>query len=123
MTKTPELPLDKDEAHMLAKPLAEIQELYPNTIMSREQLAWLNLFIALGYVTAPRWVLIRQRLREEKAKNITPKPEVSAPQSSPVPPAAPQAPVAPSYAAPVGGNDPAAKPFTMPKGVAPLGSF
>jgi hypothetical protein len=71
LTSTPELALDKDEAHNLAVAAAEVAKFYPTTI-DPKALAWFNLMLAAGVVYGPRVYLIRERLKAERAKDVTP---------------------------------------------------
>lgn len=108
LTSTPELALDKEEAHDLALAAAEVAKFYPAQV-DPKVLAWFNLMLAAGVVYGPRVYLIRQRVKADKARNITP--EAAHHFEPPLTPAA----SAPS-ASQDGTQNASAVPFVMPPG-------
>lgn len=111
LTSTPEIALDKEEAHNLAVAAAEVAKFYPAQV-DPKALAWFNLMLAAGVVYGPRVYLIRERMRAEKARDVTP-----GSPGNPAPIFEPPLTAQPAPAADQTGTANASSvPFTMPPG-------
>lgn len=72
----PELALEADESKPYAEAVVEVAKHYDVPVIADKTLAWCALLLVMGRIYGPRYVLIRQRLREENAKNVTEDPTV-----------------------------------------------
>jgi hypothetical protein len=67
-----EMKLEKSEAHQLAEAISDVAKFYPNAVLTDQQVATINLFIALAMVYGPRLYLISARMKEDRAKKAKP---------------------------------------------------
>jgi len=67
-TKTPELALEDDESKPLAQAVAEVAKHYDIPAISDVAIAWAGLIMVCGKTYGPRYVLVTQRLKEERAE-------------------------------------------------------
>lgn len=71
MLRAPEIALEKDESEPLAKAVAEVAKHYDVPHVADVVLAW----VSLGFIALPMYgakaVLVKDRVKAEKAKNVT----------------------------------------------------
>lgn len=68
--KTPELVLEDDESKPLSEAVAEVAKHYDIPDIAPVTVAWISLMVTAGRVYGPKAILIRERIRAEKAKRI-----------------------------------------------------
>lgn len=73
--KAPELALEKDESKPYAEAVAEVAKHYDIPEVADVTMAWIGLAMVMGTIYGPRYILIQQRLRGERAKPVNAKPE------------------------------------------------
>jgi len=73
--KCPEIALNEDEAKRLSDAYSSFCEYHTVPILSAKRMSEINMILALGMVYGPRFVAVRNRIkneRVEKAKKVTP---------------------------------------------------
>ena len=68
--KTPEIALEDDESKPLAEAIAEVAKHYDIPVIAPETVAWISLAVTAGRIYGPKAMLIRERIRAEKAQRV-----------------------------------------------------
>lgn len=96
--EAPEWTIDKDEADELGKAVQTVTDLYTDVKLPAEAIAWGNLALVMGRVFGPRIYMTMERLKAERARDVTPRPGPLAPAPAAPPPVV--QPATPEFAAP-----------------------
>lgn len=86
----PEWEFDKDEAEAIGKATQDVTELYTDIELPAEIIAWGNLAMILAGALGPRMYMTMDRLKTERMRDVSPKPNTPAPAPAVVMPATPE---------------------------------